>query len=244
MSPKQVQDAEMPFLDHLEELRWRIIKSLLGIIFATIISFIFIDFFIERIFLLPAKSGNIKLQNLKPFGQLFLYFEVALIIGIVLSLPIILYQFWKFISPALKENERKYIVLIVFFSTLCFFSGIVFAYFVMLPLSLQFAAGFGSASIDNNIAIDEYFNIIISVMLAAGTVFELPMLSFLLAKLGIITSKLMRKYRRHAYVTVFILSAILTPGTDPLSQVLLAIPLVLLYEISILVAKIFQKKVD
>ncbi|HPN39333.1 MAG TPA: twin-arginine translocase subunit TatC [Melioribacteraceae bacterium] len=244
MSSKQIQDVEMPFLDHLEELRWRIIKAVIGVLIATIISFIFIDFFIENIFLLPAKASNIKLQNLRPFGQLFLYFEVALIIGAVISLPNIFYQFWKFIAPALKNNERKYITWIVFFSTVCFFGGIVFAYFIMLPLSLKFAAGFGSTAIENNFAIDEYFSIILSVMLAAGTVFELPMMSFFLSKIGILTPKFMRKYRKHSYVAVFIIAAVLTPGTDPLSQVLLAIPLVFLYEISILVSKIFQKKVD
>jgi len=115
---------------------------------------------------------------------------------------------------------------------------------VMLPLSLKFAAGFGSATIENNFAIDEYFSIILSVMLGAGTVFELPMLSFFLSRIGILTPKFMRKYRKHSYVAVFIIAAVLTPGTDPLSQVLLAIPLVFLYEISILVSKIFQKRVD
>ncbi len=241
-SPKQIQDVEMPFLDHLEELRWRIIKAIIGILIATIISFIFIDFFVDKVFLLPAKTANIKLQNLKPFGQFFLYFEIALIMGAVFSVPNIFYQFWKFIAPALKATERKYIKSIVFFSSLCFFTGIVFSYFLMLPLSLKFAAGFGSASIENNFSIDEYFSIILSVMLGAGAVFELPMLSFVLSKIGIINPKLMRNYRRHAIVAIIILAAVLTPGTDPLSQVLLAIPLVLLYEISILVSKIFQRK--
>lgn len=241
-SPKQIQDVEMPFLDHLEELRWRIIKAIIGILLATIISFIFIDFFVDQVFLLPAKSANIKLQNLKPFGQFFLYFEIALIMGAVFSIPNLFYQFWKFIAPALKTTERKYIKSIVFFSSLCFFTGIVFSYFLMLPLSLKFAAGFGSASIENNFSIDEYFSIILSVMLGAGAVFELPMLSFVLSKIGIINAKLMRKYRRHAIVAIVIIAAVLTPGTDPLSQVLLAIPLVLLYEISILVSKIFQRK--
>ena len=239
-----MQDIEMPFLDHLEELRWRIIKALIGLILGTLVCFIFIDFFVDNIFLLPAKTSNIKLQNLKPFGQFFLYFEVAMIMGAVVSIPNIFYQFWKFISPALKENEQKYIKSIVFFSTLCFLTGIVFAYFVMLPLSLKFAAGFGSSAIENNFAIDEYFSIIMSVMLGAGAIFELPMLSFFLSKIGIVTPKLMRKYRRHAIVAIFIVAAVLTPGTDPLSQVLLAIPLVILYEISILVSKIFQRKSD
>ena len=112
----------------------------------------------------------------------------------------------------------------------------------MLPLALKFAAQFGSSAIENNFAIDEYFSIIISVILAAGIVFELPMLSFFLSKIGILSPSIMRKYRRHSIITILILAAILTPGTDPVSQVILAIPLVLLYEISIFVSKIFTKK--
>lgn len=236
------EDVEMTFLEHLEELRWRIIYSLIGIIIGTIIAWFFIDFIINEILLLPAKQSNIKLQNLKPFGQLFLYFEVAIIIGLILSFPNVVYQFWKFIAPALKEKEKKYITSIVLFTTFCFLCGVMFAYFVMLPLTLKFAAQFGSPAIENNFAIDEYFSIILSVIIGAGLVFELPMLSFFLSRIGILTPKFMRKYRRHAIVIILILAAILTPGTDPVSQVILAIPLVFLYEISILVSKIFQKK--
>jgi len=235
-------EDEMTFLEHLEELRWRVVYSLVGILIATIIAWIFIDFLVDGVLLIPAKTSQLKLQNLKPFGQLFLYFEIAFIGGIILSIPNIFYQFWKFISPALRDNEKKYILWIVFFSTLCFFSGIIFAYYVMLPLALKFAAQFGSSAIENNFAIDEYFSIIISVILAAGIVFELPMLSFFLSKIGILSPSIMRKYRRHSIITILILAAILTPGTDPVSQVILAIPLVLLYEISIFVSKIFTKK--
>ncbi|MDQ7816963.1 MAG: twin-arginine translocase subunit TatC [Melioribacteraceae bacterium] len=232
----------MTFLEHLEELRWRIIYALIGIVIGTIAAWIFIDFFIDQILLIPAKKANFNLQNLRPFGQLFLYFEVAIIIGLILSLPNIVYQIWKFISPALRENEKKYISAIVVFTTVCFLIGVVFAYFIMLPLTLKFAAQFGSQDIVNNFAIDEYLSIILSVILGAGLVFELPMLSFFLSKIGILTPSIMRRYRRHSIVTILILAAILTPGTDPVSQVLLAIPLVFLYEISILVSKIFQKK--
>ncbi|MBS3945589.1 MAG: twin-arginine translocase subunit TatC, partial [Melioribacter sp.] len=130
----------------------------------------------------------------------------------------------------------------VIFTTVCFLAGVLFAYFVMLPLTLQFAAQFGSPEIANNFSIDEYFSIILSVIIGAGLVFELPMLSFFLSKIGILTPKIMRKYRRHSIVVILILAAVLTPGTDPVSQILLAIPLVFLYEISILVSKIFQKK--
>ncbi len=238
----QPEEVEMTFLEHLEELRWRIIYSLLGLVVGTIIAWIFIDFFINSVLLLPAKTANFKLQNLRPFGQLFLYFEVALIIGLILSFPNIAYHVWKFISPALRQKEKKYIKWIVLFTSVCFLSGVIFAYFIMLPLTLKFAASFGSAAIVNNFSIDEYFSVILSVILGAGLVFELPMLSFFLSTIGILTPTLMRKYRRHAIVTILILSAILTPGTDPVSQMLLAIPLVFLYEISILVSKIFQKK--
>ncbi|MCB0732102.1 MAG: twin-arginine translocase subunit TatC [Ignavibacteriae bacterium] len=232
----------MSFLEHLEEFRWRALYTIIGVLIGTIVAWIFIDFLIDQILLIPAKSSNINLQNLRPFGQLFLYFQVAVIGGFILSIPNVFYQVWKFISPALKENERKYVTGIVFFSTLCFLSGITFAYFVMLPLTLTFAGQFGTTTIENNFAVDEYFSIIISVMLAAGIIFELPMLSFFLSKIGILTPDFMRKFRRHSIVAIFIVAAVLTPGTDPLAQVLLAVPLVLLYEISIFVSKFSQKK--
>jgi len=236
-------EGEMTFLEHLEELRWRLIYSIAGVLVGTIVSWIFIDFLVESILLKPAIENNIALQNLKPFGQIFLYFQIAIISGVILSIPNIFYQLWKFIAPALRKNERKYILAIVVFSSICFLLGIFFAYFIMLPLALSFASQFGTTAIKNEFAIDEYMSIIISVMLAAGLVFELPMLSFFLSKLGILTPDFMKKYRRHSLVIIMILAAVLTPGTDPVSQVILAVPLFLLYEISILVSKLSQKKI-
>lgn len=236
------QEGAMSFLQHLEELRWRFVYSVVGVLIGTIITWIFVDFLVDSILLIPAKNANIHLQNLRPFGQLFLFMQIAIIGGIILSLPNIFYQLWKFIAPALKQSEKKYISLIVVFSTICFLSGIAFAYFIMLPLTLKFAGEFGSADIENNFAIAEYFSIIISVMLAAGLVFELPMLSFLLSKIGILTPQIMKKYRKHSIITILILAAILTPGTDPVAQILLAIPLGMLYEVSIYVSKVFSKK--
>ena len=236
------EEAEMTFLDHLEELRWRIIYSVIGVLLGTIVAMIFIDFFVDKILLLPARTANFRLQNLKPFGQLFLYFQVAIMIGLIFSFPNVVYQLWKFIAPALKSNEKKYIKWIVLFTTFCFLCGVVFAYYVMLPLTLKFAAGFGSAAIQNNFSIEEYLSIVLNIILGAGLIFELPMLSFFLSKIGLLTPKLMRKFRRHAIVVIMIVAAFLSPGTDPVSQVLLAVPLVLLYEISIFVSKLFQKK--
>ncbi len=239
------EGPEMSFFEHLEELRWRIIKMLIGIVLGTIIAWIFIDFLINTVLLSPIVRLNmnpppgqqpIHLQNLKPFGQLFLYMEVAIIGGVILSLPNVLYQIWAFIAPGLMPRERKYIRSIVFFSSFSFLAGIVFAYFVMLPAALQFFAGFGSATIQNNIAVNEYMSFVISVLLAAGIVFELPMVSWFLSKIGILRPEFMRKYRRHSIVVIFLLAAALTPGTDPVSQILLAIPLVVLYEISIMVS--------
>ncbi|MBK7629894.1 MAG: twin-arginine translocase subunit TatC [Ignavibacteriales bacterium] len=232
----------MSFLEHLEELRWRIIYSIIGIVVGTIIAWIFIDFLVDVVLLKPAKDSGAVLQNLRPFGQLFLFMQIAIMVGMIISIPNIFYQFWQFISPALQTKEKKYIFWIVVFSSVCFLGGIAFAYFAMLPLTLQFATQFGSESIKNEFAIDEYMSIIISVMLAAGLVFELPMISFFLSKLGILKPSFMKKYRRHSIVIIMILAAFLTPGADPVSQLVLAVPLVVLYEISIIISKISQKK--
>ena len=235
-------EKEMTFLEHLEELRWRIIYSLIGIVVGTIVAWIFIDFLVEVILLKPARDSGAVLQNLRPFGQLFLFMQIAIMVGMIISIPNLFYQFWQFISPALRKKEKRYIFWIVTFSSICFLGGIAFAYFAMLPLTMQFAAQFGSESIKNEFAIDEYMSIIISVMLAAGFVFELPMISFFLSKLGILKPSFMKKYRRHSIVIIMILAAFLTPGADPVSQLVLAVPLVVLYEISILISKISQKK--
>lgn len=233
---------DMSFLEHLEELRWRLLYSIIGLIVGTVIAWIFIDYLVEGVLLVPARNAEIKLQNLQPFGQLFLYFQIALIAGTVISIPNIFFQIWKFIGPALRDNEKKYAFWVVTFSTICFIMGIVFAYFIMLPLTLKFAGQFGTAEIENNFAVTEYFSIIISVMLAAGVIFELPMMSFFLSKLGILKPRHMKKFRKHSIVAIMVAAAILTPGTDPVAQILLAIPLVILYEISIFVSKFSQKK--
>lgn len=238
------EENEMTFLEHLEELRWRIIKSAIGVIIGGIIVGIFINYVMDSILLLPATRTNppLKLQNIKPFGQFSLYMEVIIFGGMILSVPNLIYQFWRFIQPALQEGEGRYIKSIVIFSSICFLSGTVFAYFVLLPTSLEFFASFGSAIIDNNIAVDEYFSFIISTMLAAGLVFELPMVSFFLSKIGILKPEFMRKYRKHAVIIIMLLAGILTPSPDITSQILLAVPLIILYEISIYISKLSQKK--
>ena len=238
------EENEMSFLDHLEELRWRIIKAIIGIVVGAVICGIFIDWIMNYFLLAPAMSTSppLVLINLKPYGQLVLYMEVVLVGGIIISVPNIFYQFWKFIEPGLLVSERRYISWIVFFSTFCFLGGVAFAYFVMLPTALKFFAAFGTQAISNNIAVNEYFSFVISVMITAGVVFELPMVSFFLSKVGILTPAFMRKYRKHAVVIILLLAGILTPGPDITSQLLLGVPLFILYEISILISKFAQKK--
>ncbi|HLT23896.1 MAG TPA: twin-arginine translocase subunit TatC [Ignavibacteria bacterium] len=237
-------EDEMGFLDHLEELRWRIVKAVVGIVLAAVLVGIFIDDIMKFIIFAPAKNTDppLTIINLKPYGQFTLYMQVILIGGIILSVPNIIYQFWKFIEPALMPNERKYISGIVFFTSLCFIAGIVFAYFVLLPTSLGFFANFGTELISNQIDANEYMQFVISVCLLAGIVFELPMVSFFLSKVGILKPEFMKKYRKHAVVAILVIAAIMTPSPDVVSQIMLAIPLLILYEISIFICKAAQKK--
>lgn len=244
-SKKEKNDSEateMSFFDHLGELRKRIIYALIGVALGCIIAGAFIDFIMNKILLAPATNVHLVLQNLRPFGQPFLYFKTILICGIILSIPLILFQLWKFIAPGLYESERRWAGKITFFTSFCFFCGVAFSYFVMIPSMLAFAESFGSAAIANNIDINEYFGFITMILLASGIMFEMPMLAFVLAKFGIVRARTLSRYRRHSIVVILILAAVLTPTPDPISQLIFAAPLFILYEISILVAKIVQPK--
>lgn len=232
------------FLDHLEDLRWVLVKSILGLLIGVAISAFFIDFIMDDILLRPLKSIEppVVLQNLKPFGQIILYLQVALISGLIITVPWLLYQVWQFIYPALYSKEVNYIRSIVFFSSFCFLLGVSFAYFLVIPYSLQFFMGFGSASIVNNIAADEYMSFIVQIILAAGILFELPMVSYFLSKLGLLTPPFMRHYRRITYFVMVVIAGIITPP-DVVSQILLGIPMIILYEISIFIsARVLKNK--
>lgn len=237
-------DHEMGFLDHLEELRGRIIKMLISVILCGIVIAFFSDWLVNEVILAPAKHVHppLKLINVSPYGQVLFYLEVIIVGGLILSVPLILYQLWKFIEPGLLPHERQYVSSIVGFTSLCFFAGVVFAYFVILPQALGFFAIFGSSMIENMIDVREYRSFVLSLVLASGLVFELPMVSYFLARFGIVTSAFMRKYRRHAIVIILILAGVLTPGPDVTSQVCLGVPLIILYEISILIARFAEKK--
>ena len=236
------KETEMGFFDHLEELRKRIILGLLGLIVGCVISAYFINDIMKYVLLMPANKVGLVLQNLKPFGQPFLYFKLIMVMGIIIAFPFMLYQLWKFIAPGLYTKEKRWAGSITVMTSLCFLSGVGFSYFVMIPSMLNFAASFGSDQIKNNIDINEYFSFISMILLASGLVFEMPMVSFVLSKFGILTPTFLRKYRRHSAVVILIIAAVLTPTPDPISQLIFAAPLFVLYEISIIVSKLSYKK--
>ena len=232
----------MSFLDHLEELRWRIVKALLAVIVACIGAAFYADFLVQTVLLGPLRTARLKIQVLTPYGIMLMYMEVVFFAAIIVAMPVILYQLWRFIAPGLMPTERKYAWWIVFFTTFCFLSGVAFSYFILVPTALTFFAGFGTQNIDLNIAADRYISFVLSLVLGAGLVFELPMIAFFLTKIGLLSPAFMRKYRRHAIVVIQIIAAVVTPTPDMVTQSLLAAPMILLYEVGILVSKFAQKK--
>jgi len=232
----------MPFLDHLEELRWRLIKSILSILIGAAVSFYFIDIIIE--FLIKPTEGlknAMDLQVLKVQGMFMIKWGIALLGGVVVSVPVLTYQLWKFIAPGLYIDEKKYIIPLILFTFLSFISGLVFAYMVVIPFSLSFFTSVGLEGIENNFSINYYFNFITWLMLGSGLIFELPVVVFILSIIGLLTPAFMRHYRRYAIVLILVISAFITPP-DPVSLVLMSIPLLLLYEISIGVSWLVNRK--
>jgi sec-independent protein translocase protein TatC len=234
--------AEMPFLDHLEELRWCIIKSLISVLIITVVCFFFYEYLFE-ILLIPGNKLDppLKLQAIKVQTPFMILLEIALIMGIVLSIPIIFYQIWKFVSPGLLRYEKTIVPALAASTLLCFSLGALFAYFIIIPNALNFFRNISAGKIDYNISIDFYLGFILRLIIVFGVVFLLPILSFILTKIGLLTPKFMRKYRRYAIVLAFVLGAILTPP-DVITQVFLAVPLIILYEISIFISYIFSPK--
>ena len=242
----QTDEHEMSFFEHLEELRWRIVKAALGCVVAIIICGIYSDWIVNTVVIRPSRltTPPLNLINTIPYGQITFYMMAVLVAALILSSPWILYQLWQFVRPGLMPKERKYISGIVTYTTLCFLLGVAFAYFLMLPYMLQFFASFGSTGIQNWISIDEYMSFSLQLVLLSGVIFELPMISYFLARFGIITPAFMRKYRRHAIVVILIIAAVVTPTTDPFTMTIFSLPMFVLYEVSIWVASIAKKKRD
>ncbi|NTV91842.1 MAG: twin-arginine translocase subunit TatC [Chlorobiaceae bacterium] len=241
-NPEETQGLN--FIDHLEEIRSRLIKSAIALVSVTAICAIYADVLVNEALIGPLqRSGeSIMLQNLVPYGQLSLYFQVVLFAGFIISFPFIAFQIWKFVEPGLHDHERQASRFIILFISLCFFSGIAFGYFVFLPISLKFFAGFGTPLIKNNIAVQDYISFVMGTLLTTGIVFELPFISYILSKIGFLTPAFMRFYRKHAIVTLLVVAAIVTPSTDMVTQLVIGIPMILLYEISIWISSYVNKK--
>jgi sec-independent protein translocase protein TatC len=237
-----IEDEKMPFLSHLEELRKRLIACAIAAGAGFVISYIFA----ERLFqllILPLKTqlpeGDRLIYTNLP--EMFLtYLKSALVSGILVSSPYIFYQLWMFIAPGLYHKERKYVVPFVVFSTILFVGGSLFGYFVVFPFGFKFFLGFSNDSIQALPSVKQYFSFSIKLLFAFGLVFELPVIVFFLTKIGVVTPALMKRKRKYAILMTFIMAAILTPP-DVITQLMMAGPLILLYEISILVAKMAKK---
>jgi len=237
-------EREMSFLDHLEELRWRLVKAALGLVVAVIGCSVISDWLVNDVVLRPGRLTVPPLQliNTVPYGQITFYMSVVITGGIILTSPWILYQLWKFVEPGLRDKEKKYISGIVVATTFCFLTGVSFAYFLLLPYMLQFFSTFGTAGIVNMISVGEYMSFVVQLILLSGLIFELPMVSYFLARLGLLTPAFMRHYRRHSIVGILILAAIVTPTTDPITMLVFGVPMLLLYEISIWIAGVAARK--
>lgn len=228
--------SEMPFLDHLEELRWRIIWSLLALFIAVGVAFaalmqIDVIGLLERP-ISPYLHGG-KLVYTHPGDPFSIVLDASVVLGVVIALPIILYQVWAFVSPALHRHEKKVLVPLFFFATLLFLAGVSLAFFVVLPLAVGWLMGFQTQALAPMITASDYFSFATSMTLAFGLCFELPIVILALALLGIVTPELLNKYRRHALVVCAIVGAFLTPGDLVWTTIAMSVPLYLLFEISV-----------
>ena len=228
--------AEMPFLDHLEELRWRIIWSLaaivvgVGLAFVVVLKFNLLTWMQGPI--LPYLHGK-RLVYTHPGDGFSILMQTAIIVGVVLALPVIIYQAWAFLSPALHRHEKKIVVPVIVGAVFLFICGAALAWYFVLPMTLKFLFGLGNEAFDQMITVSEYFGFVTSMVLAMGAVFELPIAILLLSALGLVTPQFLSKFRRHAVIASYIVAAIITPGDLFVTSVALMIPLYLLYELSI-----------
>lgn len=254
------KSSEMSFLEHLEALRGTLIRSVAVILTLAVVAFFFREYLFDRLLFAPRSdefltnrlmcrlaeawnmpmlclnTGSFKLLNLEVAGQFRAHLYISLLAGVIVGFPYLLWELWRFIKPALYSREKQYLSLSLLSGVLLFFSGILFGFFIISPLALNFLINYSiSPEIENHIRLGNYINTIGGICLSTGLVFQLPLLVYVLARFGIITPAFMKTYRKHSYVAVFIISAILTPP-DVFSQILVAIPLIFLYELSILIA--------
>lgn len=228
--------AEMPFLDHLEELRWRIIWSLAALVVGVGVGFFIVLKFHLLVWMqgpmLPYLHGR-RLMYTHPGEGFSILIQSAIIVGVVIALPVILYQVWIFLSPALYQKEKRIAVPVILGAVLLFIAGAVLAWYFVLPMTLKFLSAIGDEAFDQMITASDYFGFVSSMVLAMGAVFELPIAILILSAIGLVTPKFLSRYRRHALVAAYVSAAIITPGDLFVTSVALMVPLYLLYELSI-----------
>lgn len=254
-------EAEMSFLDHLEVLRWHLIRSISAIIIGAIVIFVAKDFVFEKIIFAPKKAGfptykilcslsdrlcmqppRLELITRELGEQFMIHIKSSFILGFVIAFPYVIYEIWRFVKPGLYKNERKYARGFVSICSFLFLIGVLFGYFVISPFAITFLGAYsvGSEAV-NSPTLASYVNYMTMFTLPSGIVFELPVIVYFLTKIGLVGSAAMKKYRRHAIVVILILAAIITPP-DVVTQFLIGIPILFLYEVSILIAKRVEKK--
>jgi len=249
---KNSDTEEMSFIDHLEELRWHLVRSVIAVLVCAIVVFIFSDFVVDTVLFGPTKADFISARWLCQFGktigigdvlcfkqvdakflettmtgQFIASFTLAFIGGFIIAFPYIFWEFWRFVRPALSAKERKNTRGVIFWVSLLFFMGVAFGYFILTPFMVTFS---------------DYLENLIYTTVGIGVLFQMPLLVMVLARIGFVTGSFLRKYRRHAFVIIIIAAAIITPSTDPFSLTIVTIPLYLLYEASILVASRINKR--
>ena len=264
------EESEMTFFDHIEELRWHIMRSILAWLVAAIAIFVYIDWVYDNIILAPANKdfftygalcrfgnwlhmGNsfcmppvkIDFQVTTVNGTFSSAISIAMIGGIIAAFPYIFWEVWRFIKPALSPKERRYGTGSIFWVSLCFFTGAAFGYYLLAPFTFNFLASFTlgkTGMIQYRPAIDDYIDSLTNLMLGCGIAFELPVISYVLAKIGLITGSILKKYFKFAFVIILVVAAIITPSPDWTSQFLVAIPLLILYWISIILTTRVEKQ--
>ncbi len=265
MAEKINEEKELSFLDHVEILRWHLVRSTAAIIIFGFIAFLMKDFVFNTIIFAPKNPDfatykffctvsqffgtdglcieelPFTFQSLAMAEQFSVHIWTSITAGFVIAFPYVIYEFWKFISPGLYENERKGARSFIIISSFLFFIGVLFGYYVVTPLSVNFLGNYSvSDLVERNIKLGSYISLVRSSVLASGLIFELPIIMYFLSKMGLVTPEFLKKYRKHSLVVVLILAAIITPP-DIISQIIVAIPIMILYEASIIISRIVVK---
>ena len=264
---KKSGSEEMSFIDHLEELRWHLIRSVIAIAVGAIAFFIYVRDIVDRILLAPAKDDfvtygwfcklshalglgdaicmkgvKVSFLSTQLTGQFISSFTIAFVGGFIVAFPYIFWEFWRFIKPALSDKEKRNTGGVIFWVSLLFFTGIAFGYYVLTPFMVNFYFSYSlSPLIEIKPTFSDYLENLIYTTVGIGVLFQMPLLVMILAKIGIVTGTFLRKYRKHAFVLIVIAAAIITPSTDPFSLAIVAIPLYILFEASIIVASRINK---